>query len=95
MKNISRFSEPTPLTEIWIEEHKNHSLSWLEHTVWSDDKRIGTRFKEGRCFICGAVAREPLGEVHREAVPAYKEKRIRKRVGENWKWSVVHKDGCI
>jgi hypothetical protein len=60
------------LNDIWIQDHKDHSICWLKHTI------AGTKFKECICYTCSQTARELLDK----PVVIEKKKRIRKKKRE-------------
>jgi hypothetical protein len=59
----SLFGSPVELTDNWINEHREHSLCWMNHTVFQKKKSAGQRFKECICYTCRKVARQLIGEV--------------------------------
>jgi len=57
----SRFSNPVPLTDLWMTQHKDHSLVTCFHTVFSGTQ--GAKYKECRCYTCSVSARVHVQDV--------------------------------
>jgi hypothetical protein len=70
------------LNDNWITTHKDHSLCWLNHTVFRNKESVGAKFRECICYTCRKVARQLLEEVIAEPVSFKREKRIRKKKNE-------------
>lgn len=51
------------LNNQWLNDHKEHMLSFMNHTIFDNKKKIGQKFKECKCYTCNEVARQLLSEV--------------------------------
>jgi hypothetical protein len=51
------------LNNQWLNTHKDHMLSFMNHTIFEKKKKIGQKFKECKCYTCNEVARKLLSEV--------------------------------
>lgn len=80
-KTGSLFGKPTELDDAWIENHKGHSLCWMNHTIFAKAEKNGTKFRECICYTCRKVARQLLGQVNEMQAPATAEKKTKK---EGW-----------
>lgn len=70
VKPANVFGMPVELDDNWIVEHKDHSLCWMNHTVFDKKKKTGARFRECICYTCRKVARQLLTEVGIVPAPA-------------------------
>jgi hypothetical protein len=68
------FDSPVELNDAWIADHKDHSLCWMNHTVFDKKEKIGSIFKECICYSCLKVARQLLGEIGEIQAPAAEKK---------------------
>jgi 5-methylthioribose kinase len=62
-KPANLFSNTVELNNSWIEAHKDHSLCWMNHTVFENKEKIGHIFRECICYSCTKIARKLLGEI--------------------------------
>jgi hypothetical protein len=71
---------PNDLDESWLNEHKDHSLCWMSHTVFEKKKKSGMKFRECICYTCNKSARQLIEEVDViKAQVIEKKKRSRKK----------------
>lgn len=66
---------PAALNDDWISEHQEHSLCWMNHTVFDKKEKIGKKFKKCICYTCSKVAQQLLGEVDETLAPLVKKKK--------------------
>ena len=59
------FGVPEKLTDIWIDEHKDHNPVWSIHTVFEGTQ--GIKYRECKCYGCCKVAQIKLEDVQTEA----------------------------
>lgn len=62
-KPANLFGSPVELNDAWIATHKDHSLCWMNHTVFDKKEKIGRIFRECICYSCTKIARQLLGEI--------------------------------
>jgi len=74
-KTASLFGTPVALDDNWIADHKEHSLCWMNHTVFDKKEKSGRKFKECICYTCRKVARQLLGEVDETLAPVVEKKK--------------------
>lgn len=79
-KIVSLFGTPEPLDDNWIANHNDHSLCWMNHTVFDKKEKIGRRFKECICYTCRKSARQLLGEVDETLAPVAEKNSKKKRI---------------
>lgn len=92
-KTGSLFGKPTELDDAWIEDHKGHSLCWMNHTVFDKAEKTGTKFRECICYTCGKIARQLLGYVNEMQAPTAAEKKAKKAGNKKKKMEVVYFGG--
>lgn len=68
-KPANLFGSPVELNDAWITDHKDHSLCWMNHTVFDKKEKIGRIFKECICYSCTKIARQLLGEIEEIKAP--------------------------
>jgi hypothetical protein len=71
----SLFGKPEDLDNNWIINHKDHSLCWMNHTVFDKKEKTGRKFRECICYTCRKVAQQLLGEVGETLAPVAEKKK--------------------
>jgi hypothetical protein len=79
-KIASLFGTPESLDDKWIANHKDHSLCWMNHTVFDKQEKTGRKFKECICYTCRKAARQLLGEVNEKLAPVAEKNSKKKRI---------------
>ncbi len=78
-KATNVFGTPSELNETWLSTHKEHSLCWVNHTIF-EKKKGGRKFRECICYTCKKSAREFLNKVADIRIPSEKSKKRKKRM---------------
>ena len=77
------FSSPVELNDEWMAAHKDHSLCWMNHTVFDKKEKIGRIFRECICYSCTNIARQLLGEIGEIQTPVVKKCKSKRNRIEN------------
>jgi 5-methylthioribose kinase len=77
VKSANLFGSPVELDDAWIADHKDHSLCWMNHTVFDKKKNISHIFKECICYSCTKIARKLIGDIGQIKAPVTSDKKAK------------------
>lgn len=61
-KSAPEFEPCTELNAKWFEDHKDHHIIQLKHTIFNGGN--GVEYLECRCYLCRKIAQKRLRKVH-------------------------------